>query len=55
MCNFDIIAQGIVLEANNIVRYCPVKKITTDLKNPRRDLSITYVLSKSEEENVLTF
>ena len=28
-------------EANNIVRYCPIKKITTDMKSPRQDLSVT--------------
>ena len=36
---FGIIAQGIVSETNNTMRYFPKKAKVTDLKIPRQDLS----------------
>ena len=40
ICNFKILPQGIVSESHNTMRDCLIKKITTDLKSPHRDLFV---------------
>ena len=55
MCNFDILVQGIVSEANNTMRYSPIKIKTIDLTSSYQDLSTTSILSKLEEKICLHF